>query len=98
MSAALSRIQHLIALAESRGVEDAEARTAARIAVKLIHAHGIEMRDPSESASPPPRMIHSRYAGRCNKCGASYQQGELVAWTKGCGAAHPGCVRAHAGS
>jgi len=94
MTRVVAKIQRLIALAANDSAEAAEARTAAHIAARLIHGYRIELRDPSQSetTAPPTKVIQSRYAGRCNRCGRNYQVGELVAWTKGRGAAHNKCA------
>jgi hypothetical protein len=93
MSRVVSRIQQLIALATNDHAAAEEARTAARIAARLIHGHGIELKDPAETstAPPPPKTIRSRYAGRCIVCGRDYNVGDTVKWTKGRGTAHVKC-------
>lgn len=94
MSRVLAKIQRLIALAANDSAEVAEARTAAHIAARLIHAHRIELHDPVEQPLParPTRIIRSRYVGRCSRCGRVYEVGDLVAWTRGLGAAHEKCA------
>lgn len=94
MSNVLSKIRQLMALAASDSAEAAEARTAAHIAVRLIHGHRIELRDPSDEGSAPTttRVIRARYRGRCTRCGRDYAAGNFVAWTKGRGAMHTNCT------
>ena len=96
MTAILSKIQRLIALAANESAGAAEARTAAHIAARLIQGYRIELRDPNgaNTSTTPAKVIQSRYAGRCNRCGGDYAVGEFVAWTKGHGAAHTKCVDA----
>jgi hypothetical protein len=94
MTPVLAKIQRLIALAANDSAPAPEARTAAHVAARLIHGHRIELHDPAERATNAVRtkMINSRYAGRCNRCGGDYVVGEVVAWTKDRGAAHAKCV------
>jgi hypothetical protein len=89
----LTRIHQLITLAANESAESAEARTAAHVAARLIHRHGIELRQPGagEVAASPTRVIRSRYSGRCTHCGGRYDVGDAVAWTRGLGAAHVRC-------
>jgi hypothetical protein len=91
MSRIVSRIQQLIALATNDNAATEEARTAARIAARLIHGHGIELKDPAEMSAPPPKTIRSRYAGRCIICSRDYDIGDTVKWTRGRGSAHVNC-------
>ena len=94
MTPVLAKIQRLIALAANDSAAAPEARTAAHVAARLIHGHRIELHDPAERVTNavPTKVIKSRYAGRCNRCGGHYEAGEVVAWTKGRGAAHAKCI------
>lgn len=94
MTPVLAKIQRLIALAANDSAAVPEARTAAHVAARLILGHRIELRDPAEQAANavPTKVIRSRYAGRCNRCGGDYKVGETVVWTKGRGAAHTKCA------
>jgi hypothetical protein len=104
MTAVLSRIRRLIALAANESAAVPEARTAAHIAARLIQGHRIELHDPTDlgtrgvvtprsaASTVPSKIIKSRYDGLCNRCGHHYGVGESVAWTKGRGAAHVKCA------
>jgi hypothetical protein len=92
----LDTVRALIARAlDLSGSSEEERRTSALIAVRLIHAHGLL--EPRvryiELDEPPRRVIASRFAGWCGRCGGSYDIGAMVAWARGHAALCMACHR-----
>jgi hypothetical protein len=96
----LAKVRDLIALAGSPN--ENEARNAAFLAVQKIREHGVTLhlgepvRQPSEpqtasSEMGSPRVIVSKFSGRCRTCGESYAVGDQIRWMRGKGAAHVTC-------
>jgi hypothetical protein len=88
MSDLMQRIQALISRATHAGTGEAEARTSAHIACRLIREHGVALSlgTPKPGAPPPKRrVIYSKYASHCTGCNKAIAIGESVAWAKGAG-------------
>ena len=105
MSAEMTKVRQLIALATDPGAAAEEARTAAFLAVKLIRKHSLLDTDPPPPPPPPPSRptspsrdekarpvkIHAKFPGTCRGCGRAFDAGDRVWWLKGVGSRHMGC-------
>ena len=104
----VDRVNKLLALAASGNLH--EARNAAVLAAKLIHEHGLEVREREPGArrkTPQPKrpsskrnkrvelsVIESPLGGDCVVCGKRYRAGTTIHWSDADGGIHPGCVSA----
>ena len=95
LSRDVQRVHDLIRLACDRAATEAEARTAAFAAVKLIHQHG--MRVVATAPEPEPaeegRFINAKFASACRVCGAPVYAGQPCWWKRGGGVEHLPCHR-----
>lgn len=100
----VQRVRDLVRLAVDPAASEAEARTAAFTACKLIAAHGILIGETAPAASTPRqttrtaqaqragfRIIRARFTQTCITCGDRIQVGERCAWMKGVGVRHIHC-------
>jgi len=97
---ALQTVQHLITLANDSGAARGEASNAALAAVRLIKNNDLEVKEKFElekifDLPKPtvkiPRIIMTRFAGRCAACYGQIETGTIVRFIKGVGIWHTGC-------
>jgi hypothetical protein len=107
LSRDVQRVHDLIRLAVDSAAAEAEARTAALTACKLIFRRKLLVVAvaPQPQPAPPPRppppppprqqpsgaRITSRYRSFCHVCGGAVEVGQACWWTRGIGVEHLRC-------
>lgn len=104
IAAPAQRARDLVRLAVDAGAAEAEARTAAHTACRLIVKHGLFLVSAEEIAQLPTarhepplstvarrRVIRSRFRQRCISCARAIHVGDRCIWVMGRGVLHLEC-------
>lgn len=105
LSRDVQRVHDLIRLACDSAATEAEARTAAWAAVRLIHLRGLLVLAVAPQPAPPPpppvddgRYINAKFASACRVCGDTVYAGQPCWWRRSGGVEHLACHHSRRGS